>query len=79
MTFDCSRKNLKKLSEESREHMQMCKFNYGDVKYIIVDTEDEREILLNDIRKMVGQEAPEDEIRLLCSKIVTCDFIKEDI
>lgn len=79
VTFDCSRKNLEKLSEESREHMQMCKFNYGDVKYIIVDTENEREILLNDIRKMVGQEAPEDGIRLLCSKIVTCDFIKEDI
>ena len=57
----------------------MCKFNYGDVKYIIVNTEDEREFLLNDIRKMVGQEASEDEIRLLCSKIVTCDFIKEDI
>ena len=77
VTFNCLRANLNRLNEDSKE--QMCKFDYTDIKYIIVDTEDDRRKLLDDIKKDLFQEVAEDKLRLLCSKIITCDFIKEDI
>ncbi len=50
----------------------------GDIKYLIINSEDERMVLLEKLDRLFGGHKTADEIALLKSKILTCKQIKED-
>lgn len=67
--------NASDLSENTKD--KMCSFEYGDIKYIIVDKQDDKLSLMKYIGALsdCGNEEKEE----LCSKIMVWDIIKNDI
>lgn len=63
------------LNEKTKD--KMCKFEYGDIKYIIVDKQADKALLMKYIGALsdCGNEEKEE----LCSKIMVWDIIKNDI
>lgn len=63
------------LSENTKD--KMCKFEYGDIKYIIVDNQENKQKLMEHIGGLSG--CGDNEKEELNSKIMVWDIIKNDI
>ena len=64
------------LNEKTKD--KMCKFEYGDIKYIMVDKQSNKISLMKYINKHLSCK-DKNEKEALNSKIIVCDIIKNDI
>lgn len=71
-------KDIKPISGDNEKTKGYPKFEYGDIKYLIVNNDEERKNLINYIDEELKSRTKEEERTLLKSKILTVKQIEED-